>query len=150
MKRKTDRLGSMKNLLIQWELRRKTDLQAGEATISCLFVLSAGSSRPRTLLFGTAGPSHRRSNHGGSGPSELEPSGASLRRCDVNERQGHFRGRKNDRLIIGKKPPNPVGTEEKNQGGKDLVVVQSSKINLCGQWCIELDGDHTGHRAHRS
>ena len=58
-------------------------------------------------------------------------------RCDVNKRQGRFRGRKNDRLI-SKKPPNPVGTEEENQGRKDFVVVQSSRINLCGQWCIEL------------
>ena len=40
--------------------------------------------------------------------------------------------------MISKKPPNPVGTEEENQGGKDLVVVQSSKINLCNQWCIKL------------
>ena len=40
--------------------------------------------------------------------------------------------------MIGKKPPNQVGTEEENQGRKDLVVIQSSKINLCDQWCIEL------------
>ena len=33
--------------------------------------------------------------------------------------------RKNDRLI-GKKPPNLVGTEEENQGRKVLVVVQTS------------------------
>ena len=44
---------------------------------------------------------------------------------------------KNDRLI-GEKLPNPVGTDEENQGRKDLVVVQSSRMNLCGQWYIEL------------
>ena len=113
----------MKNLLTQWKLRKKTDLQAGEATMSCLLVPSAGSSRPPTFLFGTAGPSRQRLNHCGSGPSEFEPSGASHRKCDVNERQGHFGGKKNDRLMIGKKPPNPMGTEEENQSRKDLIVV---------------------------
>ena len=54
---------------------------------------------------------------------------SSHRRCDVNKRQGRFGGRKNDRLI-GKKPPNPVGTKEENQCRKVLVVVQSSRINL--------------------
>ena len=49
--------------------------------------------------------------------------------------------------MIGKKPPNPVKNEEENQGRKDLVVVQSSKINLCGQWYIELDGNLTNHLA---
>ena len=80
------------------------------------------------LLFGllTAGPSRQRSSHWSS-----SHRGASHRRCDVNKGQGRF-GKKNDRLI-GKKPPNPVGTEEENQGRKDLVVVQSSKINLRGQ-----------------
>ena len=49
--------------------------------------------------------------------------------------------------MIGKKPPNPMGTEEENQGRKDFVVVQSSRINLCDQWCIELfakSGLHLG------
>ena len=58
-------------------------------------------------------------------------------RCDINKRQGRFGGRKNDRLI-NKKPPNLVGTEEENQGRKDLIIVQSPRINLCGQWCIGL------------
>ena len=40
--------------------------------------------------------------------------------------------KKNNRLI-GEKPPNPVGTEEENH-----VVVQSSRINLRGQRCVEL------------
>ena len=40
--------------------------------------------------------------------------------------------KKNNRLI-GEKPPNLVGTEEENH-----VVVQSPRINLCGQWCVEL------------
>ena len=96
-------------------------------------------------MFSDTGPSCRRSNHQGSEPLGVEPlsvrtSGgraivgrdhrsSSHRRCDVNKRQGRFGGRKNDRLI-GKKPPNPVGTEEENQGRKVLVVVQSSRINL--------------------
>ena len=75
------------------------------------------------------GSSHWKSSHCGSGPSELKPSGASHHRCDVNKRQGCFGGRKNNRLI-GKKPPNLVGTEEKNHGRKVLIVVQSSRINL--------------------
>ena len=32
--------------------------------------------------------------------------------------------------MIGEKPPNPVGTEEENQGRIDLVVVQSFRIKL--------------------
>ena len=76
--------------------------------------------------------SHRRSNHQG-----LSHRRSSHCECDVNKRQGRFGGRKNDRLI-GKKPPNPVGTEEENQGRKDFVVVQSSKINFFDQRCVEL------------
>ena len=104
---------------------------------------AAGPSRRRSSYRRS---SHRRSSHRGSGPSESDyressyrrsthrgstHRGLSHQRCDVNKRQGHFGGRKNDRLKIGKKPPNLVGTEEENQGRKDLVVVQSSKINLC-------------------
>ena len=118
---------------------------------------------PAALLFSAAGPSRWRSNYQRSEPLGVKPlwigtSGArairdwairgraikgwdywssSHRRCNVNKKQGHFGKRKNDRLI-GKKPPNPVGTEEENQGRKDLVVVQSFRINLCGQWCVEL------------
>ena len=94
---------------------------------------------PAALLFGllTAGPSRRRSSYRGLGPSELKPLKASHRRCDVKKRQGCFGKKKNDRLIC-KKPPNPVGTEEENQDRKNLVVVQSFRINLCGQWCEEL------------
>ena len=40
--------------------------------------------------------------------------------------------------MIDKKPPNPVGTEEENQGRKDFVVVQSARINFCGKWCLKL------------
>ena len=36
-KGKTNRLRSMKNLPTQWELKQKTDLQAGQATMSLLF-----------------------------------------------------------------------------------------------------------------
>ena len=39
---------------------------------------------------------------------------------------------KNNRLI-GEKPPNPVGTEEENH-----IIVQSPRINLRGQWYVEL------------
>ena len=41
--------------------------------------------------------------------------------------------------MIGKKPPNPVKTEEENQDKKDFLVIQFSKINLYGQWYVELD-----------
>ena len=58
-------------------------------------------------------------------------------RCNISKRQGYFGGRKNDRLI-GKKPPNPVGTKEDNQDRKDFIIVESPKINLCSQCCIEL------------
>ena len=68
------------------------------------------------------GLSYRRSSYRGSRPSELKLLGASYHRYDVDKRQARFGGRKNDRLI-GKKPPNPIGTEEKNQGRKVLVVV---------------------------
>ena len=99
------------------------------------------------------GSNHRRLSHRRSGPLFVKLSRVKLlrvkplrvnyhwwrcRRCNVNKRQSHFGGRKNDRLMISKKPPNPVGTEEENQGSKDLIVVQSSRINLCGQWCVEL------------
>ena len=46
---------------------------------------------------------------------------------------------KEERQIeIDEKPPNLVETEEENQGRKYLVIVQSLKINLCGQWYVEL------------
>ena len=149
----------MKNLLTQWELRRKTDPKLkpwglllfgffAEA-VKWLAALLSGAARPSCWRLNYRGwpaallcivePSHWRLKCRGSGPSELEPLGASHCRCDVKKRrEGCFRGRKNDRLMIGKKPPNPVGTEEENQGRKDLIVVQSSRINLCDQWCKEL------------
>ena len=111
---------------------------------------------PAALLSSAAEPSHRRSSycrsshwrssHCGSEPLESDycessycrsthcgstDRGLNHQRCHVNKRQGHFGERKNYRLMIGKKPANPVGTEEENQGRKDLVVVQSSRINLC-------------------
>ena len=58
-------------------------------------------------------------------------------RCDVNKRQGHFGGKKNDKLM-SKTLLNLVGTEKENQDRKDLVVVQSSRNNLCNKWCIGL------------
>ena len=108
---------------------------------------------PAALPSSAAGLSCRRLSYYGSGPLESDyresnycrsthcestHRGLSYQRCNVNKRQGRFGGKKNDRLMISKKPPNPVGTEEENQGRKDLVVVQSSKINVCDQWCIEL------------
>ena len=83
------------------------------------------------LLFGLliAWPSHWRSSYCGSGLLKLELSGASHYRCNINKRQDCLGERKNNRLI-GKKPPNLIGTEEENQGRKDLVVVQSFRINL--------------------
>ena len=41
--------------------------------------------------------------------------------------------RKKNNRLIGKKPPNSVRIKEENQGRKELVVVQSSKINFCDQ-----------------
>ena len=70
--------------------------------------------------------------------------------------------------MINKKPPNPVGTEEENQGKTDLVVVQSLRIKLPSRLivrrittliAIHLYGlgrhwprliiDHTGHWLYR-
>ena len=88
----------------------------------------------------------------------VNPLRVNHRKSDVNKRQGCFGRRKNNRLI-GKKPPNPVGTEEENQCKKVLVVVQSSRINLPSRPVMRgiitlhlqstiaaLAGvDHTGH-----
>ena len=74
---------------------------------------------------------HQRLSYRGSGSSELEPLGASHRRYDVNERHENcFGRRKNNRLMIGKKPPNLAGTEEENRDRKVLLVVQFFRINL--------------------
>ena len=96
------------------------------------------------LLWGRAvggranvGRDYQSSSHHGSRPSEFKPWGASHHRCNINKRQGYFGRKKNNRLI-GKKPPNSAGIEEENQGRKDLVIVQSPKINLCGRWYVEL------------
>ena len=62
---------------------------------------------------------------------------SSHKGCNINQRQSRFRGKKNNRFI-GKKPPSQAGIEEENQGRKDFVVIQSSRINLCGQWCVKL------------
>ena len=122
----------------------------------------SSATRPSCRRSSYRRSSYRRSSHRGSEPFKSDycesnycrsthcgstHCGLSYWRCNVNKRQGHFRGRKNDKLIIGKKPPNPVGTKEENQARKDLVVVQSSRINLCDQWCIELftkSGLHLG------
>ena len=143
----------MKNLLTQWELRRKTDFKLEPQGLLLLGLVAEAVKWPAALPFGAAGPSRWRSNRRGSGPSWVKLSQVKLswanslrvnhrrlshQKCSVNKRQSHFKGKKNDKLIIGKKPPNPVGTEEENQSRKDLIIAQSSKINLCDQWCIEL------------
>ena len=87
------------------------------------FLDRAVSRWPAAFLFGllTTGLICCRLSYCGLGLSELKPLGASYYRCNVNKRQDCFREKKNNRLI-GKKPPNLVGTEEENQGRKDLVV----------------------------
>ena len=125
-------------------------------------VLPSSAMGPSRQKLSYRKSSHQRSSHRGSGLSESDYCESSYcksthrrsthrrlshQRCDINKRQGHFGGRKNDKLMIGKKPPSPFRTEEENQGRKDLVVVQSFRINLCDQWCIELfakSGLHLG------
>ena len=34
--------------------------------------------------------------------------------CDINQRYGHIGGKKDNRLVIDKKPPNLMRTEEEN------------------------------------
>ena len=78
--------------------------------------------------------SHWRLSYCKSGLLELESSGVSHRRCDVNKRhENRFGGKKNNRLMIGKKPSNPARTEEENRSRKVLLVVQLFKINLLSQ-----------------
>ena len=159
----------MKNLLTQRELRRKTDHKLEPRGLLLLlgFVGRAVGKWPAALLSGSPGPSCRRSNHRGLGPSRVAglaallfcPAEPSHWRCNVNKRQNRFGERKNDRLI-GKKPPNPIGTKEENRCKKILIVVQSSgsifhnqsfvaassawsyttlfAVHLCGWWCIDL------------
>ena len=75
--------------------------------------------------------SHRRSSHRRSELSELEPLGASHRGCDINKRhENRFGGRKNNRLMIGKKSLKLAGSEEENRGRKVLLIVQSFRIYL--------------------
>ena len=86
---------------------------------------------PAALSSSAGGPSCRRLSYRGLGPSKLELLGASHRRCNVNKRHEYcFGGRKNNKLMIGKKPSNPTGTKEENRDRKILLVVQSFKINL--------------------
>ena len=103
---------------------------------------------PAAFSFGAAGPScwrfntikdwnYQESSHHGLGPGDRAIVNrnywsSSHRSCNVIKRQGYLGGWKNDGLI-GKKPPNLVGTEEENEGRKDLIVVQSFRINLCSQ-----------------
>ena len=69
----------MKNLLTQWELKKKTDLKLELSRLVLLsFLDRAIGMWPAALLFSAAGPSRQRSNHQGSEPSELEPSRIEL------------------------------------------------------------------------
>ena len=65
----------MKNLLTQWELRKKTDpkLELSRLVLLGVFDRAIGGWLA-ALLFSAAGPSRRRSNHQGSEPSGVEPS----------------------------------------------------------------------------
>ena len=111
-------------------LRSSLGLAVGLA-IKWLAALPSSAGGPSCRKSSYRRSSHRRSSHCGSEPSELEPSGASHRRCNVNKRyENCFGGKKNNRLMIGKKPPNPAGTEEKNRGRKVFLVVQSFRINF--------------------
>ena len=137
----------MKNFLTQWVLRRKTNLKLEPRGLALLGFIAEAVKWPAALSFSATGPSRRSSSYRGLGPSEFKLLGASHCRCNVNKRQGRFGKKKNDSLV-DKKSPNPVEIEEENQDRKDLVVVQSFKIDFCDQWCIELD-DRTGHQSHR-
>ena len=139
---------STKNLLTQWEFQeenRRLSLSLGAYYFLALLLKpSSGWPHFRLVLRGQAVGSRAIIGQaiGGQVIVDWGIVGrdhwiSSHCRCNVNKRQGCFGGRKNDRLI-GIKPPNPVGTEKENQDRKDLVVVQSSRINLCGQWCVEL------------
>ena len=65
----------MKNLLTQWELRRKTDPKLEFSRLVLLgFLDRAIGGWLAALLFSSAGPSRWRSNHQGSEPSGIEPS----------------------------------------------------------------------------
>ena len=55
--------------------------------------------------------------------SRVKPSLVKLSKV---KKQGRFRKTKNNRLIIGKKPPNLMGTEEENRDRKVLIVIQFS------------------------
>ena len=61
----------MKNLLTQWELRRKTDHKLEPRGLLLLGFLAEAVKWPSALLPGAAGPSRRRSNHRGLGPSRV-------------------------------------------------------------------------------
>ena len=151
----------MKNLLTQWELRRRIDdywernteekiinkkppdpggVLKGKPTpklepwgLLLLGFFAKAVKWPAVLLC-AAKPSHQRSNHCESGSLELESLRASHCRCDINKRhEDCFGGKKNNRLIIGKKPPNSAGTEEENRGKKVFLLVQSFRINLLSQ-----------------
>ena len=66
----------MKNVLTQWELRRKTDPKLEPRGLLLLldFLARAVGRWPAALLLGAAGPSHRRLSHRRSGPSEVKLS----------------------------------------------------------------------------
>ena len=65
----------MKNLLTKWELRRETDLKLEFSKLVLYgFLDRVIGDWLVALLFSSAGPSRRRSNHQGSEPLGIKPS----------------------------------------------------------------------------
>ena len=59
----------MKNLLTQWELKKKTDPKLEPRGLLLFGFVTEAVKWPAALLSGATGPSRRRSNRRGSGPS---------------------------------------------------------------------------------
>ena len=59
----------MKNVLTQWELRRKTDPKLEPRGLLLLGFVVEAVKFPATLPFSAVGPSRQRSNRRGSEPS---------------------------------------------------------------------------------
>ena len=110
----------MKNLLTQWELRKKTDLKLEPRGLLLLGFVTEAVKWPAALPSSAAEPSCWRSNHCGSEPSEVA----------VDERRGRFSKKKKDRST-DEKPPNPMGNEEENRYRKLLGFNHfSSRLGL--------------------
>ena len=67
----------MKNLLTQWELRRKTNPKLGASWLLLFgFFIRAVGKKPAVFPFDAVEPSRQRSNHYGLGPLSVETIGA--------------------------------------------------------------------------